>query len=413
MPSAPVSTAAAAGLTPTGREAEVLALVRAHLSNAEIAERLHISIRTVETHVSALLRKLGVTDRRELARLPGGGAAVRPELSGPSPLPVVLTSFVGRTAERTALAAALAEHRLVPAVGQGGAGKIRLALEVARDMAGGQCDGAVFVDLVKVSKPVMVAAATAEAFGLAERAGVDREEALLAAVAGWENLVVLDNCEHLVERVRGLVERLLVSCTGVTVLTTTRIRLALPFEQVFPVDGLSLDGDAAGGPSDAAQLFLARLAAAGAGEPGEQSRDSIGAICRRLDGNALAIELAAARVPALGIDGLAGVLDERLAFLAVQPGSEHRHGSLRAAIDWSYDLLTLRRAERCGRRRCSPLRSRWRGSPPALRDRWPPSPWPGSSPPGPAPVPGPPRRRPWIWPRRRAHRCWSAPPSTG
>lgn len=343
VPSDGFSTVAAAGPAPTGREAEVLALVRAHLSNAEIAAQLHISIRTVETHVSALLRKLGAADRRELARLPGGGGDERPAVPGAGPpLPVALTSFVGREAEHAELEAALAGHRLVSVVGPGGAGKTRLALEVARRLAGGFADGAVFVDLVKVSEPEMVAVAAAEAFGLSERAGVDREEGLLAALAGRRSLVVLDNCEHVVERVRALVERLLAAAPGLTVLATTRTRLLLPFEQVFPLTGLSFDGGEGGGRGgggDAAQLFLARLASAGAGEAGERSRESVELICRRLDGNALAIELAAARVPALGIDGMAAVLDERLAFLAVPAGSGHRHSSLRAAIDWSYDLL--------------------------------------------------------------------------
>jgi DNA-binding CsgD family transcriptional regulator len=121
------------------REAEVLELVGDHLSNAQIARRLFISVRTVESHVSSLLRKLDLTDRRGLAQLAatlaGAGRDVAARLASPS-LPSPLTSFVGRVTERAALAKALTHHRLVTAVGPGGVGKTRLAVAVAADVAG-------------------------------------------------------------------------------------------------------------------------------------------------------------------------------------------------------------------------------------------------------------------------------------
>ena len=317
----------------TGREAEVLALIARHLTNAQIADALFISQRTVESHVSAMLRKLQLPDRRSLAR----HAEAIPGLlvkSGRGGLPVPVTPFIGRIAERAALVAALAEHRMVTATGPGGVGKTRLAVSVAADLAAARRDGVWFVDLVHVRDPGMVTAAVAETVGVAEQRTTSVDLALVASLAGSDALLVLDNCEHVLDGVRVCVERIVTGCPEVTVLATSRTRLLLPYERVYVLPGLSV----VGGGGDAVDLFAARVAAA-TGDATAPDAERVAALCRALDGMALAIELAAARFPVLGLDGLEAGLDQRLRFLTAGTGRADRHGSLREAIGWSYDLL--------------------------------------------------------------------------
>ena len=199
-------------------------------------------------------------------------------MASPS-LPSPLTSFVGRVAERTALADVLIGHRLVTAVGPGGVGKTRLAVAVAADITSRYANGAWYVDLVAVTDPSMVGAAVASAFGFGEQLGRSPSDTVIAKLAGAEALVVLDNCEHLVDGVTAFVERLLSGCPRTTVLATSRARLQVPFEWVFPVPGLSLDDD--GGEGDAVALFVERAAMAGWSSPHPGDRRRIAAICER------------------------------------------------------------------------------------------------------------------------------------
>ncbi len=331
-----VSRQAAAEAGISAREAEVLALVGQHLSNAEIAARLFISVRTVESHVSSLLRKLGGTDRRALAQL--AAELARAERSGQAPalLPAPLTSFIGRVRERAALAEAVKAHRQVTAVGPGGVGKTRLALTVAAAAAGEFADGVWFVDLAPVTDPGMVGAGVGAAVGIGEQQGRGLDESVAAALADRHALLVLDNCEHVRDGVAPLVERLLGGCPRVTVLATSRARLLVPFEHVYAVPPLSLGDD--GDDSDAVALLAERAAAMG--WPVRPAQYAAAAdVCRKLDGIALAIELAAARLPTLGLDGLAAGLSDQLRLLAGGPRAEDRHRSVRATLDWSHALL--------------------------------------------------------------------------
>ncbi|SEE62737.1 ATP-binding protein [Jiangella alba] len=317
----------------SAREAEVLALVGDHRSNAEIAAQLVISVRTVETHVSSLLRKLGAPDRRALAALAAEAAHAERTSQALAGLPAPLNPFIGRDEERRELRAAVGAHRQVSAVGPGGVGKTRLALAVAAGLAADFADGVWFVDLVPVTDPAMVGSAVAAALGVGEQQGRGIDDSVTAALADRRALLVLDNCEHLPGGVAPFVERLLARCPSVHVLTTSRARLSVPFERVYSVPPLSLDGD-----SDAVALFADRAAAVG-WTVEAADLDQVADVCRKLDGVALAIELAAARLPALGFDGLAAGLSDHLRLLVGGYRADDRHRSVRAVLDWSQALL--------------------------------------------------------------------------
>ncbi|QKV90759.1 AAA family ATPase [Streptomyces sp. NA02950] len=321
----------------SAREAEVLALLGEFLSNAEIAARLFISVRTVESHVSSLLRKLQMPDRRALSR--HAAEAARAGQSRPAPaLPAPLTAFIGRGREREQLAGEVLAHRLVTVVGPGGVGKTRLALAVAADVAEGFADGVWFVNLVPITEPSRVGATVAAAVGVGERPGRGIDDAVPAALADRRALLVLDNCEQVRDGVAPFLERLLAACPRLRVLVTSRARLMVPFERVFPVPPLSRTG---GEESEAVALFMDRAAAVGQ-PPGPAVGTGVVAICERLGGMALAIELAAARWSTLGLDGLAAGLGDQLRILTGGPRADERHRSVRAVLDWSHDLLEPR-----------------------------------------------------------------------
>src|SRR5919108_95414 len=222
------------------REAEVLTALGARLSNAQIANRLHISVRTVESHVSSLLRKYGMADRWALAELARSGVREPGRIAG---LPASGTTFVGRAAERAAVLAAVEEARLVTLLGPGGVGKTRLAAVVAGDAVALFPSGGAFVDLVPV-RDGFVARAVATALGVTEGSHQPLAEAVAARLGTGRWLLVLDNCEHVIDEATAFAEQILAACPGARVLVTSRERLGLPGERSVPISPLPLAGDA-------------------------------------------------------------------------------------------------------------------------------------------------------------------------
>jgi predicted ATPase/DNA-binding CsgD family transcriptional regulator len=321
------------------REAEVLAAVGEHLSNAQIASRLHLSVRTVETHISSLLRKLGVADRRALAALAPSlaetdGTRVAPVRG----LPTMWTAFIGRDRERGKIVAALADSRLVTLLGPGGAGKTRLAADVADRLAPTLPLGSSFVELVSV-RPGFVAQAVAAVLGVVERPGRSLRDAVVERLRSGRSLLVLDNCEHLLDDVAEFVSALLGAAAELTVLTTSRERIGVDGERVLPLGGMSLVSGATGGSagSEAVTLFFDRARALDAGFDADPAL--VGELCAQLDGMPLAIELATARTATLGMTGLHAGLTDRLRLLSGGRSADSRHRSLRAVLDWSHELL--------------------------------------------------------------------------
>ena len=233
--------------------------------------------------------------------------------------------------------------RVVTLTGPGGGGKTRLALRVAALAEAGFGDGARLVELAPLTDSTLVPASVAHALGVSERDVPTPAAGLARALAGRELLVVLDNCEHVLEAAAGLVASLLAQCRRVRFLATSRERLDVPGELVFPVPplGLPADGSAAAvAASEAGMLFTARAAAASpAFELSAHNSAAVAEVCARLDGMPLAIELAAARCPALDPAELAARLDGRPGLLSGGPARPGRHRSLEALVAWSYELL--------------------------------------------------------------------------
>jgi predicted ATPase/DNA-binding CsgD family transcriptional regulator len=325
----------------TTREREVLGLLGQRLTNEEIAERLFISVRTVESHVSALLTKLGVQNRRALATLQ---ASLGRE-SGGFPLP--RTPLIGRERELGEVIGRLGTNRLVTLTGVGGTGKTRLAIEAGRRHASRFESGAVFVELAPLVESDLIPSTVAKALGLpgtdatVTKGQGSREDELIAYLSAQELLLVLDNCEHLIETVARLIDRMLDECARVRLLVTSREALSVHGESVFAVPPLELpDDERIPAESEAVILFVQRAGAVRSdiALPGVHEQAVI-EICRRLDGLPLAIELAAVQLDHLTPEEVASRLDDRFTLLS-GGRRDQRHATLQTAIDWSYELLT-------------------------------------------------------------------------
>ena len=329
---------------------ELEALVAAHPLREGLRGQLMLALYRSGRSADALARyqegrrllseELGLDPSDALRQLEGAILRQEETLHAPAPrsrpptnLPARLSSFIGRDVDLSRALAALGRSRLVTLTGPGGAGKTSLAIETARVAASSYRDGVWFAPLAGVTDPAHVPLAIAEALRIADPALAPRE-----LVSAWlsqrEVLLVLDNCEHLVDACAGLVEEVLRSAAaGTRIMATSREALGVPGEVQLPVPPLA--------DADAIALFVERAADVNPGFELGPDEEAVRLICQRLDGMPLAIELASARVNMLPATEIAGRLDNRFRLLTGGPRTaEARHRTLRATIDWSHDLLT-------------------------------------------------------------------------
>ena len=342
------------------RAAQLTALYRAGRASEALASYRELRMRLAD--------ELGLDPGPELAALhqailvqdpalqaPGSAATTAPRTN----VPASFGDLIGRTEAVAAVRALLASARLVTLTGPGGVGKTRLALETAAQLGDGFPDGTWLAELAAPG-PAAQAGQAGEAgeAAIAELVSAAlgiRDSAPPGPLAGWlaaalaprQMLVVLDNCEHLVGPVAALAERLLRAAPGLRILATSTEPLAIAGEQLWEVPPLELPGadDAEAeqvAKAAAVQLFVSRAAAAAPGFTLDAGNArTVAGLCRRLDGMPLALELAAARVRALGVHTLAARLDDRFRLLtAGRRGAPARQQTLRAVIDWSWELAT-------------------------------------------------------------------------
>jgi len=319
--------------------------------------RVVVEENTLQVHISALRKLLGLraiatvpgrgyrftADIGRKTRLPdpGGGAADR---RPPGNLPEVLPALYGRERDLKVLLTLLQTHRLVTLIGAGGIGKTRLAQAAAHSVRDRWSDGAWMVELAPVVDPELLPATAARALGARLSGQQDGSAELAQLLRGKVLLLVLDNCEHLLQAAAALASALLAQAPGVKVLATSQAPLSGADEQRFRVQPLTVPSAAQATNAQnfgALALFDARARAVDPRfELDEHNITPVIEICRRLDGLPLAIELAAARVPLLGVEGVRNRLHDRFRLLAAAARTSlPRHQTLRATIEWSYSLL--------------------------------------------------------------------------
>jgi predicted ATPase/class 3 adenylate cyclase len=293
------------------------------------------------------VRELGTHPLRDLPRPERVVQLCHPDLCNEFPplrvakaiavqnLPIQLTSFVGRGAQMADVSLLLDENRLVTLTGAGGAGKSRLAVEVAARLTTQVPDGVWYVDLAPITHADVVPVAVARALGLPDQPGRTTDDTLIRFIGDRRLLIVLDNCEHLLDVTASLARQLLEACPELRLLTTSREPIGIPGEVTFLVPSLSLTDEAIDLFTDRARRALPDFAVT------DDNAATVTEICRRLDGMPLAIELAAARVRALTLDEILDGLHDR--FRLLTGGARRavrRQQTLHASVDWSHALLT-------------------------------------------------------------------------
>ncbi|MEV4106251.1 BTAD domain-containing putative transcriptional regulator [Nonomuraea sp. NPDC049695] len=329
----------------SGRQADAIAALRT--ARRRLADELGIdpgpALRDLESAVLAQDPRLdpppparsagahvgGATPATTRPRIAPVASDNRPATAPVGNLPFALTSLLGRTDDIAAVERLLAEYRLVTLTGPGGVGKTRLALETARARTDGT-DGPWLVELAGLTSPELLPATIGTAVGIP---GASSAEDLSAVLAGRRLLLVLDNCEHLLDEVTTLTGVLLSRCGGLRVLSTSREPLGVEGEAVYEVRPLDPDGDGA-------ELFRERAAALSTWSPDVDDLDRIPGLCAGLDGIPLAIELAAAQCRMLSIGQIADALENRFDVLVGGPlDLPARHRALESTIAWSHRLL--------------------------------------------------------------------------
>jgi predicted ATPase/DNA-binding SARP family transcriptional activator len=311
-----------------GRQADALAAL--DRTTTRLADELG-----VDPGPELAATRLAVLRSQPPARSPAPRPTARPRDPDRRPPRTALTSFIGRDTDLERVRALLGDARLVTLLGPGGAGKTRLARETVAGVPGrvAVAELAALSTADQLPTALLSAAGTAAVVRMQEEPGPDSTERLLTALAGQDVVLVLDNCEHLVDAVARLTEMLLGACPGLRVLATSREPLGVPGEVLHPVGAL--------GPADAVRLFGERGAAV---HPGFRASGdvlvAVEEICRRLDGQPLPIELAAARLRTLSPGEIATRLDDRFRLLTSGARTAlPRHQTLRAVVDWSWELL--------------------------------------------------------------------------
>ncbi len=332
------------------RERLVAALMRALVATGRDTEALLVYQRTRE----ALADALGVDPSPDLSAVHVAllrGELGRREENRKTNLRAELTSFVGKDADVAAVRELIAEHRLTTVIGPGGSGKTRLATETARTLLGDLPDGAWLVELAAIGADGDVAQSTIAALGLRDALlggapNAELTDRLIAAIREREALLILDNCEHVIDSAATFADRVLGECRRLRILATSREPLGITGESLWLVEPLAVPEEDAG-PGEiesapAVQLLRDRAGAVRRGLAVDaHTLSTMVRVCRALDGMPLAIELAAARLRTMSLDQLANRLDDR--FRLLTSGSRTalpRHRTLRAVVDWSWELLT-------------------------------------------------------------------------
>src|SRR6266446_4331532 len=329
------------------------------VTHEELLEALwpktYVQPEVLKSHVTAIRAVLGDDARRPIfiETLSRRGyrfiAPVTEDASArssrPTNLPEAVSELIGREAELGEVTALARAHRLVSLVGAGGIGKTRLGLEVARHLLPRFPDGVFVAELGPLSSPELVPTTVASVLGLTHVAGTASPERVAGAIRAKRLLLVIDNCEHVIDAAAGMAETLLRAGPSVSLLATSREPLRVAGEYIYRVPSLDVPAEDPQDMEDvfrygAVRLFVSRAHAA---EPRYVAEGPVlaatAAICRRLDGIPLAIELAATRIAGFGVAGVAARLDDRFRLLTGGSRTLARQQTMRATLDWSYDLL--------------------------------------------------------------------------